>query len=520
MAEDTHRFWAKLEGSTALRYALAPGAIAVALLLQILVIGPSFPVWSPSPPPIHPTGLFQVCIVVAAWCGGAGPGFLAALLATLVLPLLLTMNYPLIAGFFDLPRFVAFGVTGLAVGWGTTFRRRAEAALRRSERELRQARNELEMQVLERTAALRHSEALLAEAQTLSQTGSFGWKVATGESLWSEETFRIFRYDRTTKPTMERALQRVHPEDAALVQQTIECASQDGKDFEQECRLLMPDGSVKYVHVVAHAVSDEAGSLEFVGAVMDVTERKQAEEALRKAQAELGHVTRVATLGELAASIAHEITQPLGAVVNNASACVRWLAAQNLEEAQRSAALVIADGHRAADIIGRMRALAQKAPPHKDWLDLNAAIRDVLALARSEVHRHGVVVETHLAAEVLCIRGDRIQLQQVLLNLVMNAIEAMSSVGAGPRTLRVSSESVAATEVVVAVCDSGPGFEPQHVDRLFEAFYTTKPHGLGLGLAISRRIIEAHGGRLWATANVPQGAVVQFTVPTGGEGVV
>src|SRR5215475_2686753 len=237
MAEDTHRFRVKLEGSAALRYALAPVCIAVAVLLQISVIGSAFPVWSPSVPPIHPTGLFQVCIVAAAWFGGAGPGFLAALLATLVLPLLLTLNYPLLAGFFDLPRFVAFGITGLAVGWGTTFWRRAEAALRQSERELRKARNELEMKVLEQTAALRRSGALLTEAQQLSQTGSFGWQVSTGEVLWSEETFRIFRYDRTTKPTMELALQRVHPEDAALVKQTIERASQDGKDFAQECRL-------------------------------------------------------------------------------------------------------------------------------------------------------------------------------------------------------------------------------------------------------------------------------------------
>jgi C4-dicarboxylate-specific signal transduction histidine kinase len=253
--------------------------------------------------------------------------------------------------------------------------------------------------------------------------------------------------------------------------------------------------------------------------VLDITERKRAEEALREAQAALAHVTRMATLGELAASIAHEINQPLGAVVNNASACVRWLAARNLEEARRSAALVIADGHRAGEIIGRIRALAKKAPPHKDWLDLNATIRDVLALTQNEVQRHGVVVETHLAVEMPRILGDRIQLQQVLLNLVLNAIEAMSGVGMGPRALRISSEHVAATEVVIAVHDSGPGFDAQSFDRLFDAFYTTKPHGLGLGLAISRRIIEAHGGRLWATANVPQGAVLRFAVPTDGEGM-
>lgn len=248
-------------------------------------------------------------------------------------------------------------------------------------------------------------------------------------------------------------------------------------------------------------------------------ERKRAEESLRQAQAELAHVARLTTLGELTASIAHEINQPLGALVNNASACVRWLAAQNLEEARRSAALVIADGHRAAEIIRRIRDLAKKTPLQKEWLDLNATIQDVLALARSAVQRHGVVVETHLAADVPPILGDRVQLQQVLLNLIMNAIEAMSGIGAGPRALRVSSARGAATEVVIAVRDSGPGFDPQALDRLFDAFYTTKPHGLGLGLAISRRIIEAHGGRLWATAHTPHGAVVQFTVPIGSEGV-
>jgi PAS domain S-box-containing protein len=276
--------------------------------------------------------------------------------------------------------------------------------------------------------------------------------------------------------------------------------------------------SGRRVPVLVGAALFEGKLEEGVAFVLDLTERKRAEEALHQAQMELAHVTRVATLGELTASIAHEINQPLSAMVNSANACVRWLAAQNLERAQQSTLRIVADGQRAGEIIGRIRALAQKAPPHKDWLDLNAMIRDVLALARSAVHRHGVVVETHLAAEVPWILGDRIQLQQVLLNLVMNAIEALSGVSAGPRALRISSEPVAATEVVIAVCDSGPGFEPQHLDRLFEAFYTTKPHGLGLGLAISRRIIEAHGGRLWATANAPQGAVVQFTVPMGSEG--
>ena len=246
-------------------------------------------------------------------------------------------------------------------------------------------------------------------------------------------------------------------------------------------------------------------------------ERKRAEESLRQAQAELAHVARLTTLGELTASIAHEINQPLGAMVNSANACVRWLAAQNLERARQSAVRIVADGQRAGAIITRIRALAKNAPSRKDWLDINDTIRDVLALAHSEVHRHRVMLKTHLAEPVPLVRADRIQLQQVLLNLIINAIEAMSGVDDGPRELAVQSDPDAAPGVRVTVRDSGPGLDPQRLDQLFDAFYTTKPHGLGLGLAISRRIVEAHGGRLWASANMPHGAVFQFTVPRGSE---
>jgi C4-dicarboxylate-specific signal transduction histidine kinase len=256
-----------------------------------------------------------------------------------------------------------------------------------------------------------------------------------------------------------------------------------------------------------------------MGTSWDVTERKQAEEALLKAQAELAHVTRVATLGEMTASISHEINQPLGAMVNNANACLRWLAASKLEEVRRSAMLVVADGHRAGEIIARIRALAQKAPPRKDWFDINKAIHEVIALARSEVQGNRVSLKTQLAGDLPPILGDRVQLQQVLLNLMMNAIEAMRGVDEGPRDLWVDSERLESTDVLIAVRDSGSGLDPQSLDRLFEAFYTTKPDGLGMGLAISRSIIEAHGGRLWPTANAPRGAVFQLTLPTGGEGV-
>src|SRR5713226_2488071 len=245
-------------------------------------------------------------------------------------------------------------------------------------------------------------------------------------------------------------------------------------------------------------------------------ERKQAEDALHRAQAELAHVTRVATLGELTASIAHEINQPLAAVVNNATACVHWLAAQNLEEARQSAEFVIADGHRAGEIIARIRALAKKAPSRKDWVDVNDTILEVIALVRSQVQSNGVLLRTRLGEDLPFILGDRIQLQQVLLNLIINAIEAMNDVR-DARELSISSANDDSRNVLVAVRDSGPGLDPRNLDRLFEAFYTTKPDGMGMGLAISHSIVEALGGRLWAEPNVPRGAVFQYTLPIGGE---
>jgi PAS domain S-box-containing protein len=319
--------------------------------------------------------------------------------------------------------------------------------------------------------------------------------------------------------------------------------------FQKE--YLRKDGS--RVPVMVSGGMFEGNKNEGVAFVLDLSqqkraehERKRAEDALQEAQAELAHVTRVAALGELTASIAHEINQPLGAVVNNASACVRWLAAHNLEEARQSASLVIAEGHRAGEIISRIRALAKKAPPQKDWLDINATIGEVIAMARSAVQRNRISLQTQLANDSPLILGDRIQLQQVILNLLINAIEAMSEVSEGPRELWVSSqkftkmpargprgtqtgeseEDVLAprasaeaegTDVLIAVRDSGPGLNPKGLDRLFDAFYTTKPQGLGMGLAISRSIIEAHGGRLWAKANAPRGTVFQFTLPTRDE---
>jgi C4-dicarboxylate-specific signal transduction histidine kinase len=390
--------------------------------------------------------------------------------------------------------------------------RRAEAALRESERQLRKARDELETKVAERTAELQRSEAYLAEAQRLSHTGSFAWDVFSGKLYWSEETFRIFERDPAHQPTVDFVLQRTHPQDRALVQQTIDRARQYRRVLDFEHRLLTTDGHVKHVHIVGHPAFDEAGNLvEFVGTVMDVTERCRADQE-RQA---IAHVNRITTMGQLTASIAHEVNQPLAAAVTNAHAALRWLEAQppNLEDTRQSLAAIINDGNRAGEIIQRIRGLIKRAPSRSDQLDINEPILEVIALARSEVLRSGVSLQTRLAPDLPLVEGDRVQLQQVMLNLILNALEALSGVSEGSRDLLISSEDGGADGVRVVVQDSGPGLTPASVDRVFEAFYTTKPTGMGMGLAICRSIIEAHGGRLWATANEPQGAVFQFSLP-------
>ena len=284
--------------------------------------------------------------------------------------------------------------------------------------------------------ALRQSEMYLAEAQRLSHTGSFGWRVASGKIIWSEETFRVFGYDKVPSIKHATIFQRVHPEDRARVEQTIDRASSDGKDFEHGYRLLMPDGSVKHVHATAHAVTDASGGIEFVGAVTDVTSRKRAEAELHEAQANLAHVTRVTALGELAASIAHEVNQPLAAVVTNAAACLRWLDRDpaNLNEARATLRSIINDGNRAGEVIQRVRALVNKTTDRKA-LHINEVVNEVMSLVQHELFSHRVALRLELAPALPPVLADRIQLQQVILNLVINGIEAMQPVTDRPREL-------------------------------------------------------------------------------------
>ena len=365
---------------------------------------------------------------------------------------------------------------------------------------------------------LLRSEAFLAEAQHLSRIGSFSWRVRTDEITWSEQLYRIFQIDPGAQVTFELIGTRIHPEDLSVFQEHIERSRRDRSNVQLEFRLQMPDGAVKYVHVAAHIRGDH-DQLEYIGAVQDVTERRASEEALSKARSELSQVARVTSLGVLTASIAHEVNQPLSGIVTNASTCLRMLAADppNVDGARETARRTIRDGNRASEVISRLRSLYGKKDPTIESVDLNEAAGEVLALSLSELQRNRVIVQQELADGLPPVAGDRVQLQQVILNLLRNASDAMSTVEGRPRQLLIRTQADGDGRVRLTVQDAGVGFAPQAADRLFESFYTTKNDGMGIGLSVSRSIIESHHGRLWATLNNGPGATFSFSVPHASE---
>src|SRR5216683_2906260 len=375
--------------------------------------------------------------------------------------------------------------------------------------------------IAERKEELWRSEAFLAEAQRLSLTGSFSWRVTADELTWSDQLYRIFEFDQSMPVTFELIGTRVHPEDIPLLHDMIERARGAGTDFEYEFRLQMPEQSIKYLHMVAHGTRDQDGRLEYIGAVQDVTARRLSEQALGKAQSELAHVARVTTLSTLTASIAHEVNQPLSGIITNASTCLRMLAADppDVDGARETARRTIRDGHRASEVITRLRALFSKRDGPVESVDLNEATREVIALSRSELQRSRAILRPELGDDLPPVTGDRVQLQQVILNLLLNASEAMSGVDDRPRQLVIRTARDEGDRVRLSVQDAGVGVEPQGVDKLFEAFYTTKSGGMGIGLSVSRSIIESHHGRLWAAPNDGPGATFSFSIPWGHESV-
>jgi PAS domain S-box-containing protein len=511
-------------------------------------------------------------------------------------------------------------------------------------RALREATERTERKRAEES--LRQSETYQAEAQRLSCTGSFGWNVSSGEIYWSEETHKIFEFDRAVKPTLELVFRRIHPDDRDLVQQTIDRGSEARANLDYEHRLLMTDGSVRYLHVLARALEPSSGNLEYVGAVMDVTAAKRAEETLRESeaylaeaqrlsrtgswalvpatgkirywseecnrvlgfdphagqprfetfferihaddhakvrkisdivgaekaefelkyrivrpggeirdihlvghpvlgpngdvvefvgtvmdvterkraeeererlrqvQADLAHINRVTTMGELTASLAHEIKQPISAAVTDAKTCLRWLgrADPDLTEARDAASRMVKDVMRAADIISRISLLFQKGALQRELVDVNELIREMFVLLRSEANRYSISIRTELAEDLPKVMADRVQLQQVFMNLMLNGIDAMNGkTGGGELTIRSEPGDA---QLLISVSDTGVGLPPEQADQIFSAFFTTKDKGTGMGLPISRSIIESHGGRLWATGASGRGATFQFTLPT------
>jgi PAS domain S-box-containing protein len=368
--------------------------------------------------------------------------------------------------------------------------------------------------------ALRTSEAYLAEAQRLTHTGSWARDYATYKILyWSEETFRILGLDpRLGLPDDEYSMRIMHPQDRDRVIELRKKAMREKADFATDYRITMPDGTLKHLHVIGHPAFNENGEVhEYVGTLVDVTERNRAEEErerLRNLEADLAHINRVTTMGELAASIGHEIRQPIAAAQTNAQTCLRWLARDEpeIEEAREAVSRIIQDVTRASEIINRIRILFKKGEPQREGVDVNEVIHEMISLLRGEAGRHGISIRTELAEDLPGITADRVQLQQVFMNLMLNGIDAVNERNA-PGDLTINSRVDPDDQIVISVSDTGVGLSNESAEKCFDAFFTTKAQGTGMGLSISRSIIESHGGRLWATSNSDRGATFQFTLP-------
>ena len=370
--------------------------------------------------------------------------------------------------------------------------------------------------------ALRRSEAYLVEAQRLSHTGTIVFN-ATGPVYWSEESYRIWGLDpRQGLPELETVLQRIHPDDREIANKEAFEALRQSRKYAIEFRIVLPDGTIKYLESTGHPLLSADGEPEMIATHIDVTERKLAQaehEKLRQLESDLAHMNCLSIMGELTASLAHEILHPIATARNNARSALRFLDMDpvDLGEVREALECVVRDTDRGKDIVGRIREQIKKAPPRKDRFDINQAIREVIVMVQSAIDKNNVSVSTRLMEGLMAVQGDRVQLQQVALNLVLNALEAMSSVE-GVRKLSINTERNKGGDILVAVRDTGPGIDSEQLDRVFETFYTTKPSGVGMGLSICRSIIGAHGGRLWTEANQEgRGAAFRFTVPAAQE---
>jgi len=463
-------------------------------------------------------------IAVTFWYAGTKPGILAALLSSVVRDFLFDSHTSTESRLlFDLV-FLVFALLMTQVVRG-----RNELQLRVAERtaELTQLNDNLKREIAKHNqveAELRLSETYLAEAQRLSHTGSWAWSPPPGDiRYWSEECFRVQGFDpKGGQPRFEAFFQRIHPDDQARIAEVIQRAVREKEEFEFDYRIIHPGGEIRDARSVGHPILGPSGDLiEFVGTIIDVTDRKQAEkerERLREAQADLAHASRMTTMGELTASLAHEVNQPITAAVNGASTCVRWLTREvpDLGEAREAALGAIRNAKRAADIINRIRSLSKRGESTRQLADVNELIREMIALLRNEANRYSVSIRIDLDASLPMVMADPVQVQQVIMNLIINSLDAMKDV-AGTRELFIRSESTEHHHLMISVSDTGVGLPSQQTNQIFDAFFTTKPHGIGMGLRISRSIVESHGGRLWAADNSPCGACFYFTLPAKAE---
>ena len=489
------------------RYGLAVVSVALAIPATLFLQHHGF----------RGVAFFLFAIALTVWYAGAGPTMLASVLS------ILCFKY-----FFSPPIYsLAFSVDDVAamvilLSFAVLIIR-FSAVRRRIEGQLLQARDELQLEVVERTrqtGLLRRSEAYLAEAQRLNRTGSWAVKPPANKShYWSDEMFRIYGFDpQHGIPDWQSSMERVHPDDRDRIRQAVRQVLEGHVTVhrEGEHRLVLPDGTAKYVHIILHPVFDHAGHvIEYVGSTVDVTERKRSEqerERLRQLEADLARLNRVSMMGELAASLAHEIKQPITAVATNAEIGLRWLQREppDAGEVREALSRIVNAAKRAADITDRNRSLYGQDTPKRETVNLNEVVREMTALLKDAANQQSVSIRAELDGDVPPMTADRVQMQQVLMNLMLNGIEAMKDTG-GELTIR--SKRTEGGQVLLSVSDVGWGLPGEKADRVFDAFFTTKAQGTGMGLSICRRIIESHGGRLWACANTARGATFHFTLP-------
>jgi PAS domain S-box-containing protein len=515
------RFAGKLQASTALRYALAPACIALTVLLNVSALGPY----------LHPTALFLAGVVAAAWFGGAGPGLLAALLATLVLPQLIIMSYPLTAGFFDLPRFLVFGLTAAAVGWGTTSRRRAEEALRRSELELRHARSGLETGIAQQTAALRESEERYARAMQATNDGLWEWNPRTDAMFVSARARELFGVPDGVEIRTRVDLKAhggFHPEDRQRIEATIQAGvTRRSGGFELEYRVIDPAGKLRWIRSRGKAFPDaQGGPALLTGSLTDITERKRDELALAESEARFRRAQRLEATGTLAGGIAHDFNNILGAILGYGEMALRD--APKGSRLRRDLDSITTAGERGRALVDRILTFSRSGVGERVAVPVEKVVREALDLLRAKLPPD-ITVETALRAGPAAMRGDPTQVHQVLMNLGTNAVQAMSSGG----TLSVSLEVrhfdaprpatigiIAAGDcVVLEVADTGAGIPPDIVDRIFDPFFTTKDVGVGTGLGLSlvHGIVTDVGGAIDVASIPGSGSAFAVYFPRSGD---